>query len=135
MSGIIEFIRSLFPSKDDKRAPVRPLPSWPEIVEMMYNQPPFVSPYVDEIIKVVYSADREKRYIITRNRNYGFYQFQMEQLCAWDDEEWLYISHDPNALPAMWHSFGYSGGSFFGTEQDAWNELVSTPEYKEYFDP
>ena len=133
MRGIIAFIRSLFPSKD-KWAPARPLPSWPETVETMYKQAPSVSSDL-ALIKVVYSADREKRYIITRNSKYGFYQFQMEQLCAWDDEEWLYISRDPNALPAMWHSFGYSGGSFFGTEQEAWNELVSTPEYKEYFDP
>ena len=100
----------------------------------MYEQAPSVSSDA-ETVKVIYSADREKRFIITRDRQCGFYQFRMEQLRAWDDEEWLFISRDPDALPAMWTPFGNFGESFFGTEQEVWNELVNLPEYKLYFDP
>ena len=133
MNGIVKFIRSLFPRKDSAQTPVRPLPPRSEIVKMMHERSPSV-PTDTEIVKVIYSADQEKRVIITRNRKHGFYQFRMERLCAWDDEEWLFISRSPDALPAMWTDFGNTGISFFGTEQEAWNELVNTPDYKKYFD-
>ena len=133
MTGIIRFIRSLFPIQESAWSPARTLPSWPEIVETMYKQSPSVSPDA-ELVKVIYSADREKRFYITKNLKYGFYQYQMEQLCPWDDEEWLFVSEDPDALPAEWTGFGNSGGSFFGTAQEAWYELVNSPEYKSCFD-
>ncbi len=72
--------------------------------------------------------------MITRNRKHGIHQFRMEQLIPWSDEERLYISRDPDALPAKWTALGNFGRSFFGTEREAWNELVNTRDYKLYFD-
>ena len=86
----------------------------------------------DEIVKVIYSADREKRLILFKS-NALSYHYRMERLKAFDDEEWAFVSRDPDALPAIWEAFGYAGLSLFGTEQEAWRELSVTPEYKTYF--
>lgn len=132
VSGIVKWIRSLFHVRDADRIPARPRPSWAEIVEIMQDQSPSCFPDA-EIVKVIYSDDREKRFVLDKSKD-GVFQYRMEQIEAFDDEEWGYISRDPNALPGMWAAFGYSGESFFGTEQEAWNEFVYSPEYKLYFE-
>ena len=110
----------------------RQRPPWPEIVELMYDRS--LSFRDAEVIRVIYSADREKRLIITKSET-GYYQYHLERLYAFDDEEWFYLSQRPDALPAMWDPFGRPGTSYFGTEQDLWNEITCLPEYKTYFAP
>ncbi len=131
--GIIKFIKSLFSPKEDKWIPARPLPPWPEIVETMYDQSLPNNADV-EIIKIIYSTDREKRIIVFKESKRGVYEYDMERLCPWDEEEWLYVSRDPDTLPAMWVPFGSPFISIFGTEQEAWNDLVNSREYKMYFE-
>ena len=130
MGKIMQALRSLLPLKEVKPSK-RPKPSWEETVERL-NQKPISCRADAEILRVIYSADREKRIILIKSIH-GFYQYSMERIEAFDDEEWKYIAHDPNALPAMWSDFGRPGHSFFGTEQELWNDLVHTPEYRLYF--
>ena len=86
-----------------------------------------------EIIRVAYSADLEKRLLITRNRASGCFQYAIERLYVWSDEEWLFLSKTPDALPAMWERTGDGETSFFGTEQEIWSALACTPEYRLHF--
>ena len=131
---MLEFIKSLFSHHNTTKAdwvPERPKPSWPEIVDLMYDKG--LSSFIDDVIQVVYSTDREKRIVILKSK-YGYYSYCIEQLVEFDDDEWLYVSRDPDSLPAMWEGLQtVSGLSLFGTEQEAWNDLINLPEYKTYF--
>ena len=131
---MLKFIKSLltcFKPPEAVWKPDRPKPAWPEIVDLMYDKS--LSSFGDDVIQVGYSADKEKRFIILKSES-GFYEYSVEQLVEFDDEEWLYVSRDPDALPGMWVGLGNtSGRSIFGTAQEAWNDLLSSPEYKSYF--
>ena len=92
-----------------------------------------LSSYLDEIVKVVYSANNEKRAVFFKS-HHGFYYYTIEHLVEFDDEEWAYIAREPDALPAMWTSpTQTSARSMFGTEQEAWNDFIISPEYKSDF--
>jgi len=131
---VLEFIKSLlafFMPPEAVWKPDRPKPAWPEIVDLMYDKS--LSGFGDDVIRVGYSTDKEKRFVLLRSKS-GFYQYNIEQLAEYDDEEWLYVSRDPDALPGMWIGLGNtSGRSIFGTEQEAWNDLITSPEFKSYF--
>ena len=123
-------IKSLF-SRKKTIDPVPPKPSWQEIVELMHDKS--LSSYLDEIVKVIYSANNEKRAIFFKSEH-GFYYYSIEQLIEFDDEEWAYIAREPDALPAMWTPpMQTSARSMFGTEQEAWNDFIISPEYKSDF--
>ena len=123
-------IKSLF-SRKNATDPVPPKPSWQEIVELMHDKS--LSSYSDEIVKVIYSADNEKRAVFFKSEH-GFYYYSIEQLIEFDDEEWAYIAREPDALPAMWTApMQTSARSMFGTEQEAWNDFIISPEYKSDF--
>lgn len=123
---------ALFRAKRAAQRNVRQRPPRQEIVETMCRQPPARLPD-SEIIRVVYSADREKRLIITRDSLRGYFRYAVEQLYVWSDEEWLFLSKTPDALPAMWNRTGDGETSFFGTEQEVWSALACTPEYRLHF--
>ena len=110
----------------------RQRPPRQEIVETMLQQPPASLPD-SEIIRLVYSADREKRLIITRDCLRNCFRYVVEKLHMWSDEEWLFLSKTPDALPAMWERTGDGETSFFGTEQEIWSALACTPEYRLHF--
>ena len=89
-----------------------------------------LSGFSDEIIKVIYSNNKEKRVILFKSEN-GFYYYSIEHLVEFDDEEWAYIAKEPDALPAMWMTAIHtSARSMFGTEHEAWNDFTISPEYK-----
>lgn len=131
---MLKCIKSLLAHLKPQKAawtPDRPKPAWPEIVALMYDKS--LSSFVDDVIKVGYSADKEKRFVILKSRQ-GYYQYCMEQIAEYDDEEWFFVSRDPDALPAMWIGLGNrTGRSIFGTEQEAWNDFTASPEYRSYF--
>ena len=123
-------IKSLF-SRKKEIGPAPPKPSWQEIVELMHDKSP--SSYSDEIVKVIYSANNEKRVIFFKSEH-GFYYYSIEHLVEFDDEEWAYFAREPDALPAMWMTPSQtSDHSIYGTEQEAWNDFIISPEYKYEF--
>ena len=127
---MFNIIKSLF-SRKKAIDPVPPKPSCQEIVELMHDKS--LSSYLDEIVKVIYSANNEKRAIFFKSEH-GFYYYSIEQLIEFDDEEWAYIAREPDALPAMWTPPMQTSSRFmFGTEQEAWKDFIISPEYKSNF--
>ncbi len=120
-------IKSLF-SRKKATNPVPPKPSWQEIVELMHDKS--LTSYSDKIVKVVYSANNEKRAVFFKSEH-GFYYYSIEHLVEFDDEEWAFFAIEPGALPAMWMTQSQtSDHSIYGTEQEAWNGFIISPEYK-----
>ena len=108
----------------------RTKPSWQEIVEIMYDKG---LSFCDEIVSVTYSENKENRVVITKSKG-GYYKYVIEQIMEYDDSEWFYVSRFPDCLPGEWISLGNSGFSFFGTEEEAWNEIRNDPYFKLYFE-
>ncbi|MBR5768802.1 MAG: hypothetical protein IKX98_01705 [Clostridia bacterium] len=127
---MFEKIKSRF-HKKEKAVP--PRPSWEETVDIMYNKS--INGYTDDVaIKVIYSANRERRFIIFKRKD-NLYYYLYEYLDPLDDLEWSWASAAPDPLPAIWASSqGIPDRSIFGTEQEAWNDLITTPEYHAYFE-
>ena len=130
MRKLLRSIRSLFQCKAPQRGPVRPKPSWPEIVELMYDKGLSFPAY--DVVKVVYSPDRKERLVLLKSQNYGFYKYEFESIYSFIEDEWEYVSDIPGALPGVW--IGSPSASFFGTEQEAWNEATASRTYKRYFE-
>ena len=87
-----------------------------------------------QVIKVIYNEEKAKRFILLKSVN-GYYKYTYEELCVFDEEEWVYICNREDAFPAWWNpkdrSFAYS---FFGTEEEALTMLKQEGEYKQFFD-
>ena len=106
-------------------------PDWETVVEMMYDKQ--LDCYDDEVIRVIYSKDKSKRYLILKRKN-GILTYLLEYVYQFDDEEWNYISNQENSLPAMWEPYYTDWGvSHFEKEEELMNELVHEPEYKQFF--
>lgn len=104
---------------------------WETVVEMMYDKQ--LDCFDDEVIRVIYSEDKSKRYLILKKPN-GILTYLLEYICQFDDEEWNYISNQENALPAMWEPYYTDWGvSHFEKEEELMNELIHEPEYKQFF--
>ena len=132
MCKLFQRIRSFFQRQAPQRVPVRPKPSWPEIVELMYDKG--LSFPVYDVVKVVYSPDKKKRLVLLKSKNHGLYKYQFEYIYSFVEDEWAYVSYQPDALPGVWMSFGNPGNSLFGTEQEAWNEATGSTAYKRCFE-
>ncbi len=108
------------------------IPPLSEIIEMMYDKNLSFSENL-QVIKVIYNKEKTKRFILLKSVN-GYYKYTYEELCVFDEEEWMYICNQKNAVPAWWNpmdrTFAYS---FFGTEEDALTMLMQEKEYKQYF--
>ncbi len=108
-----------------------PIPPWDEIVEMMYDAQ--LDAYDNEVVRVIYSADRTMRYVILQDEK-GFYTYHLEAIYPFDEDEWKYIFSGNSALPAMWEPFHNIWGlSIFSDEQELLREMKAEPEYKRYF--
>ena len=103
-----------------------------EIVEMMYNKGLSFSEDL-QVVKVIYNEEKSKRFIVLKSVK-GYFKYTYEELCVFDEEEWMYICNQENAVPAWWkpldRSFAYS---FFGSEDEALKMLMQETEYKQYF--
>ena len=98
---------------------------------MMYDKG--LSTFCDEIAEVIYNRDRTKRFVVLKSIN-GYYKYAYEELYAFDEEEWMYIGTQPDALPAMWMApNSWQGTSLYFNYDDTLKEIRVTPEYRTYF--
>ena len=73
-----------------KEKPVVPkMHEWNEIVEMLYDKS--LNCFDDEVVKVIYSKDKAKRYIVLKSDR-GFFTYRLEKIYQFDEEEWRYRS-------------------------------------------
>ena len=106
-------------------------PDWETVVEIMFDQK--LESFADEVVNVIYSKDKSMRYVIIKDEN-SIFTYVLEALHMFDDDEWKYISEQPNALPAIWDPYYKQWGfSHFGSEEDLMKELIHEPEYKQFF--
>ena len=123
----MNFLKALF--RKEKRQEIPPMPSWSEIVEIMYDKS--LGSFVDEVVSVVYSVDKTMRYVVLKDKK-GHFTYQLETIYQFDEDEWKYIGSQKDALPAMWESVRCSG--LFAYETDLLKEMRVEPEYKQYFE-
>ena len=116
--------------KNKKIKSVPMLPTWEEIVELMYNKG--LDHFVDEVVLVLYSKDKSKRYVLLKRQD-GFYTYTCEQIYVYDAEEWQYVYENERTLPAMWAVIVGGSNSIFERLDDALNELKNESEFKTYF--
>ena len=82
---------------------------------------------------VIYSKTHDKRYVIIYDQSKEIFTYSLESIHPYDEEEWMYICHIYDALPAYWSAIKEPGASLFGTFDEVMNEIKSEPTYKEYF--
>ena len=125
----MNFFKRLFQNEKPKEFPA--MPPWAELIEMMYDKS--LDAFVDEVVRVVYSADNTMRYVVLKDEK-GLFTYQLEAIYQFDADEWKYICSNNVALPAMWEPFrGIVGKSFFENEEELLKEMKEEPEYKQYF--
>ena len=117
-------------SKKENNQPVPPIPPMEEIIEHLYGEPPKLSD--GEMIRVIYSIDRTKRFFIFKSAK-GFYKYTYEEICVYDELDWEYFAFVENAYPAWWEPKGAEGYSFFGTAEETLSALMEEAVYKLYF--
>ncbi len=121
--------KRFFKRKQPKEIP--PIPNWDKIVEMM--QDVSLDAFADEVVRVIYSKDKAKRYVILKDEK-GLYTYQLEVIYRFDEDEWRYVFSGDDSLPAMWEPYcGVMSKSVFANEEDLRKELEAEPEYKQYF--
>lgn len=122
-------IRALFTKKAKAAQSVRP--PWNEIVEFMRDKGLELEGG-ERLVKTLFGANGEMRFVLFETDR-GFFRYRLERLCGWDDDEWAAFSRDKGFLPGMWIPQTDSV-SIFETEQLAMNEIINSPEYREYFE-
>lgn len=119
----------IFCPKAKRNVPV--IPAWEAVVEMMYDK--HLDGYADEVVQVIYSKDKSKRYVILKDDK-GFFTYQLEAIYQYDWDEWKYVASNNDILPAMWEPFhGIVGKSLFENTIELLQELKTEPEYQQYF--
>lgn len=109
-----------------KRRKVVPLPPWEDIVEMMYGKELSYNHY--EVVDVIYSLDKSKRYVIVKSED-GYVKCFYEYIrLYYDDVETMCEGE----LPAGWW-YGGGNGSIYDSVETAMREMKSEPNYKNYF--
>lgn len=110
----MKWLKKLF-GKAAPKPEVPPMPSWEETVDIMYDK----SLGSSELLKVIYSNDKTKRYILYKSDR-GYYKYTYEMLHGFDEAEWVYVVRSDNYLPGYWQEASPSCvSSFFGTEEEA----------------
>ena len=108
------------------------IPPREEIAETLYDKQ--LSFTDEKIVKVIYSSDKTKRFIILKSSK-GFYKYTYEEICVLDETEWKYCCNYENAYPAFWETKDkFCGQSFFGTENEAILSMKQESEYILHFD-
>lgn len=108
------------------------IPPINEIADALYDKQ--LSFTDEKIVKVIYSTDKTKRFIILKSSN-GFYKYTYEEICVLDADEWKYCCNYENAYPAFWEiKDKFCGQSFFGTENEAILSMKQESEYILHFD-
>ncbi|MBQ8302238.1 MAG: hypothetical protein IJX97_01650 [Clostridia bacterium] len=86
-----------------------------------------------DVHTVIYSKARDQRYVIVFDKTKEFFTYTLESIHLYDEEEWWYVCHRYDALPAYWSAIREAGTSFFGTFDEVMKEIKSEPTYKELF--
>ena len=131
MFKFANMFRALFTKKAKAAQSVPPRPPWNEIVEFMRDKGLELEKG-EMLIRTLFGENGEMRFVIFKT-NRGFFRYRLERLCGRDDDEWAAFSRDKGFLPGMWIP-QTDPASLFETEQLAMNELVNSPEYREYFE-
>lgn len=101
------------------------------IAEALYDKQ--LECFNDEVIRVIYSKDKFKRYVILKTED-GILTYLLEEIYQFDDEEWNYVCNQESVIPAMWEpKYTQWHGSHFNRECELMNELIHEPEYKQFF--
>lgn len=111
-------------NKNFQNTPPR-VPTWEEVVETMFDKD---LNFTDEIIKVIYGKDRAKRYVLLKS-DVGYYTFCYEELFPFDEDELCYFN---DGRLGYWQSRN-GIKHFFDSAEHALRELMTEPEYKNYF--
>ena len=64
----MRFFKKMFEKENEKI--IAPMPSWETIVEVMLGKQ--LDAFSDEVVKVVYSKNKAKRYVVLKNENNPF---------------------------------------------------------------
>lgn len=103
---------------------------WSELVSMMYDRE--LDDREGKVLKVLYSRDSTKRYVISEHR--GMYTYELEVIERLEDDEWNYICDIEGALPAQWVPYHKDcRKSLFENMDDLIKELEQEPEYIKCF--
>lgn len=89
----MSFFKRLFQKEKPKEIPA--MPPWSEIVEMMKDK--HLDAFADEVVRVVYSADKTMRYVVLKDEK-GLFTYQLEAIYQFDEDEWKYICSHNDAL-------------------------------------
>ncbi len=108
-------------------APRRRIPTWDEVVESMYGK---ALAYADEVVEVIYSADKSRRYVVLKS-DVGYFTYISERLHARSEDELNYFP-DGSEL-GYWLPENDGAKHIFDTYEHAKAELRSEPEYIRYF--
>ncbi len=128
MFSLIRWVTFFLKKKRNKKIP--PMPSREEFVDIMYDKQLLTDRA--EILRVIYSTNREFRYIIYKSKKALLY-YELERLSRPDEFEWELICKEENALPGYWEPAGSDFKSFFNDIDELMKDLKSEPEYKLYF--
>ncbi|MDE6475109.1 MAG: hypothetical protein K2L70_08430 [Clostridia bacterium] len=116
--------------KSFKKQTEIPKPTWEEIVSMMYDED-LCCQEDYEIVQVIYSADKEHRYVISKSdTNRLTYEYQ--KLQVYDEEEMAYFPS--GSLPAYWLPIENVAKPIFDDINILMRELKAEPQYKTFFD-
>ena len=119
-------VKNLFRNFRKEKPVVPQMPEWNEIVEMLYDKS--LNCFDDEVVKVIYSKDKAKRYIVLKSDK-GFFTYLLEKIYQLDEEEWSYRScYD--LTPAFWQVVDNGRKSIFTSLEDALKEMEQEAEYK-----
>ena len=93
----MEWLKKLFnKNRRLEIKPVSPMPSWNEIVELLYDKN--LDSFCDEVINVFYSKDNSMRYVVLKDEK-DIFKYHLEEICQFDQDEWKYIcSNDEHFL-------------------------------------
>jgi len=101
-----------------------------EIIEAMYQKQLL---FCGEVQRVIYSAERDMRYVILKNSR-GMLYYVFERILPWSDYDLEYIAHTSDPLPAEWVQWtDNQSKSYFSEMTELITELKTEPIYKEYF--
>ena len=126
---MFERIKAKFRKKPTQ---IPPKPSWKETVALMNDESPSGFTDADEVLKVFYNREKDRRMIFFKSQS-GYFYYRTERLIPFDDEEWSYIAYEKDALPAFWSPSEDTARSFFGSEQDLLKEVKSAADYIIFF--
>lgn len=128
---IAERLESAYAWLTKKRAEQHIIP-YQRIVEIM-NDKQLDFGQNKNVHTVIYSKTHDQRYVIVFDISKEVFTYALESIHPYDEEEWWYVCHRHDALPAYWSAIQEPGASFFGTFDEVIKEIKSEPTYKEYF--